>query len=111
MVVASPPSIQGYPGPGGVPALEARANVKVELIAQSDDPGNSAQVILKVKLVSSTPAEGSPDRFTPMIGQDIDLHANKEGLPSLSPGDTFTADVIYRGDETNTNITAENIQR
>jgi hypothetical protein len=101
----------GYPGPGGAPALEARANVKVELVAQSDDPANPAQVILKVKLVSATPVEGSPDRFTALIGQNIDLHATKEGLPALAAGDTFTADVTYRGDEANSVITAENIQK
>jgi hypothetical protein len=81
------------------------------LIAQSPDAENQAQVILRVKLVSVSPVEGSPDRFTPLIGQEIDLRTNKALLPSMAPGDTFTAEVIFRGGETNSYYFAENLQK
>jgi hypothetical protein len=113
--VAANPTVEGYPAAGnpasGAPALEAQSNIKAELIEQSPDPENPDQVVMRVTLLTVSPVEGSPDRLTPLLGQEITLHVNKQGLPTLSPGDAFLADVVFRGDEKNTYYLAANLQK
>ncbi len=88
-----------YPPPAGVPAAENRSIVKATLMERGADPQVPDHERLYVSILESAAAEGLPSQTDALIGEMIFLFVLPSDLPELEIGDTFTAEVTFRGDE------------
>lgn len=102
----------GYPPPAaGVPAMENLSIVKATLIERGTDPAAPGFERLTVKILESAAAPGMISRTDDLIDAEIYLFAEPANLPDLQPGDTFTAEVAFRGDEAGERFFATKIEK
>lgn len=109
---AQPGTNEGYPPPAaGVPAMENLSTVKATLVERDTDPEAPGFERLTVKILESAAAPGMISRTDDLIDAEIFLFAEPANLPDLQPGDTFTAEVAYRGDEASGRFFATKIEK
>lgn len=102
----------GYPPPAaGVPAMENLSIVKATLVERGTDPSAPGFERLTVTILESAAAPGMTSRTDDLIDAQIFLFAEPANLPELQPGDTFTAEVAYRGDEAGGRFFATKIEK
>lgn len=107
-----PPNPGAYPaGPGllGGQVRENRARVTARLLEQAAAEAMPGYTRLHVLVLASEEAAGG---FTAqLVNQPADFFVENGALPALAPGDTFSAEVIYQGDERGGAYRAENLTR
>ena len=109
---AQPGTNEGYPPPAaGVPAMENLSTVKATLVERGTDPAAPGFERLTVTILESAAAAGMISRTDDLIDSQIYLFTEPANLPDLQPGDTFTAEVSYRGDETSGKFFATKIEK
>lgn len=84
------------------PAVPARPNlsrISAQLIEAAPSAEKPGYTLLKVKLLTSEAAEGMASVTDRLVGQEMDLLIETAQLPALKPGETFEAEVSFRGDE------------
>lgn len=107
-----PVTNEGYPPPAaGVPAMENLSIVKATLVERGTDAAAPGFERLTVTVLESAAAPGMTSRTDDLIGGEVYLFAEPATLPDLQPGDTFTAEVAYRGDESGGRFYATKIEK
>lgn len=87
------------PGPAGVPVIENLAVVTGRMIEQTPDPERPDFTVLRVEILSSEDIAGMQNFTHDRVNQEIELLVETAQMPALQPGENFTAEVAYRGDE------------
>lgn len=109
---AQPGGDTSYPPPAvGVPAMENLSNVKATLVERGTDPEQPGFERLTVTILESAAAPGMISRTDDLVDAQIYLYVEPANLPELQPGDTFTAEVAFRGDETSGRFFATKIEK
>ena len=85
--------------PGGVPVRENRSRVTAKLIGQAPDPDNAGLTRLHVRVTVVEEIAGMLNQVAGLVNTETDFYVHNEIMIDLKPGDTFSAEVSYRGDE------------
>lgn len=97
------PAPGGAPGPNGVPARPNRSEMEARLLESAPGDPDPAVTRLRVLVLSARPLDGG-DFTANLANQEINLFVQNLEIPGLRPGDTFTAEVTYLGDESGGNF-------
>lgn len=101
---------QGYnPPAAGAPAVDNLAQVTAKVITSAADAGTAGQSKLHILVVSSQPIGSAPNFLDGKTNQELDVFANSTDVASLKAGDTFTAEIQYKGDETGGKYTIQKV--
>jgi len=87
------------PGLAGAPVIDNRSVVTARLIEQAPAADQPGFTLLLVEILSSEDIAGVQNFTREKVNQEIELLAETEQLPEIQPGENFTAEVAYRGDE------------
>lgn len=85
--------------PGGSPVRDNRSRVTAQFIEKAPDPDNAGFVRLRVQVTAVEEIAGIANLAAALVNTETDLFANSGYTPELKPGDVFSAEISYRGDE------------
>ncbi len=89
----------GDPAISGAPVRDNRSRVTAQVIEVGTDADNPSLTRLHVLVTGSSEIPGEANFTASLVDQEADFLVDS-GLPAnLQPGDTFEAEVTYRGDE------------
>jgi hypothetical protein len=103
----------GYPAaPMGVAAIENNSKITARLVSITPDAADPAGFTrVQVVVLSSEAIPGMQSFTSELVDQELELLVEPVNLPELAAGDTFAAEVEYRGDESGGMYFAKNLTK